>query len=135
MSKNIKVYNKKIAKLPKNSNTSELLERIKVKSSLWYVIVEQQKNDSDELHLIKCSDKGENLNIFVAQLKEQYIKNISNPELKKIISNIQVIGNGGFSVIKNIPDVNISLTKEGKSYDKKILQMIMDDLISLLAKK
>lgn len=115
----------KIAKMPDNTMASKsvnFLENIKVsKQKLWYILIQKQ---SDELQMIKYNNKlGVNMNNFVEKLKEYYEH---NEEIKEHIKNLDIDGNDKFSIIKNIPNVNIK--------DKKLISIITEDLIKLLYK-
>lgn len=115
----------KVARLPKDTDAKKFLENIKIpKNDLWYVLVEKQDN---ELHMVKYNQEGVNANQFVAELKMHYLKHFENKEkIKKLIDQIQVVGNDNFSIIKNVPDVKIG--------DKKLVTRITEDLIKLLKK-
>lgn len=118
----------KVAKFPKNVKASKalnFLENVKVsKKSIWYLMVEKQDN---ELQMVKYNYKeGVDLNKFVNELKTYYLKKYSNPKLKQLIESIKVDGNDKYSMIKNIPLVEV----EGK----KLITRITEDLIRLLSK-
>jgi hypothetical protein len=112
-----------VIKLPNDSNVVKVMENIKIpRNKLWYVLVEKQDN---ELHMVKYNKQGVNANKFIADLKAFYINMYKDVEgIKDHFENIQVVGNENFSIIKNIPDVQI----EGK----KLISKITKDLITLL---
>lgn len=120
--KNVKLYDK-VAVMPKDvkaSNSINFLEKIRIsKQKLWYIIIEKQEN---ELQTIKYNNKvGVNLKIFTEELKKYY-KN--NPLMKEHIEHLIVEGSDKFSMIKNIPNVEIN--------GKKLITILMEDLIKLL---
>jgi len=114
----------KIAKMPKNvkaSSSLSFLERIKIsKQKLWYIIIE--KEESNQLTTIKYNNRvGVNLKEFVEELKKYYQK---NPEMTDHISKLIIEGNDKFSVIRDVPDVEIK--------GIKLMTILMNDLIRLL---
>jgi hypothetical protein len=116
----------KVAKMPKNvkaKNAYNFLENIKVsKKKLWYILIEKDEN---ELQCIKYNNKmGVNLKEFVEQIKEYHKK---DEQLFEHIKNLTIEGNDKFSVIKNIPDVDV---KPGK----KMITFLTEELIQLLYK-
>jgi len=116
----------KVAKMPKNSKASQslsFLEKIKIsKQKLWYIIVENQHENSDEIKMIKYNNKkGFNLKLFVDNLKEFYMK---NEQLSQYIAKLEIDGNENFSIIRNIENVEVD--------GKKLVTIIMEDLIKLL---
>jgi len=118
----------KVAKFPKNTKASKaynFLENVKVsKKSIWYIMVEKDA----ELQMLKYNYKeGVDLNKFVNELKSYYIsKNKGNKSICEAISKISVDGNDKYSMVKNIPLLEI----EGK----KMITKITEDLIKLLSK-
>jgi hypothetical protein len=121
----------KVAKFPNKTRASSainFLENIKIsKSSIWYLLVEKQEN---ELQMVKYNNKaGVDMDKFVLELKGFYIKQWAkkDPKLAKLIESIEVGGKKEFSVIRNIPNVEI----EG---GKKLITKITEDLIKLLSK-
>jgi hypothetical protein len=121
----------RVAKFPKKtkaSNALNFLENVKIsKSSIWYLLVEKQEN---ELQMVKYNNKvGVDMDKFVLELKGFYIKkwSKSDPKLAKLIESIEVGGKKEFSVIRNIPNVQV----EG---GKKLITKITEDLIRLLSK-
>lgn len=113
----------KIAKFPKNTkakNAYNFLENIKVsKSKLWYILIEKEDTG---LQVIKYNNKlGFNLYDFVNKLKDYYS---TNETLSPYIDELIIEGEDRFSVIKNIPDVEID--------GKKFITILMNDLIKLL---
>jgi hypothetical protein len=119
----------KVAKFPKNIKASKaynFLENVKVsKKSIWYIMVEKQDN---ELQMIKYNYKeGVDLSKFVNELKTYYVKKYSkNKEICKLVENIKVDGNDKYSMVKNIPLVEVD--------GKKMITKITEDLIKLLSK-
>lgn len=114
----------KIAKMPDNVRASKsinFLENIKVsKQKLWYILIQKQDN---ELQMIKYNNRfGVNMNIFVEKLRIYYE---NNKFISEYIKNLQIDGNDKFSIIKNIPDVDID--------GKKLISIITEDLIKLLS--
>ena len=118
----------KVAKFPKNTKASKaynFLENVKVsKKSIWYIMVEKD----NELQMVKYNVKeGVDLNKFVNELKTYYIsKSKGNKALCESISKISVDGNDKYSMVKNIPNVDID--------GKKVITKITEDLIKLLSK-
>ena len=119
---NIHFYGK-VAKMPKNSKAAQsytFLEKIKIsKQKLWYILIEKQDN---ELQMIKYNNKkGFNLKVFVDNLKNYYA---TNESMKEYIDGLEIDGNDKFSIIKNIPNVEIG--------GKKLISILAEDLIKLL---
>lgn len=119
-------FHGKVAKMPKNTKAKSaynFLENIKVsKKKLWYILIEKDEN---ELQCIKYNNKmGVNLRVFVEQLRDYHKK---NEDLCEKINMLKIEGNDKFSIIKNIPDVEI---KEGK----KMITFLTEELIQLLYK-
>jgi len=118
----------KVAKFPKNVKASKaynFLENVKVsKKSIWYIMVEKD----NELQMVKYNYKeGVDLNKFVNELKTYYIsKNKQNVAVCEAISKISVDGNDKYSMVRNIPFIEV----EGK----KMITKITEDLIKLLSK-
>jgi hypothetical protein len=119
----------KIAKFPKNTKASKaynFMENVKVsKKSIWYLMVEKQDN---ELQLVKYNVKeGVDLTKFVNELKAYYIsKYVGQRNVCEAINKISIDGNDKYSIIKNIPSVEVD--------GKKIISKISEDLINLLSK-
>lgn len=118
----------KVAKMPKNTKAKSaltFLENIKVsKKKLWYILIEKDEN---ELQCIKYNNKmGVNLKLFIEDLKE-YNKN-QDQILYEHMQNLKIEGNQLFSIIKNIPDIEI---KPGK----KLITFLTEELIQLLKDK
>jgi hypothetical protein len=118
----------KIAKFPKGVKASKaynFMENVKIsKKSIWYIMVEKYQ----ELQLVKYNHKeGVDLNQFVNELKSYYLtKNKFSRSICESISKISVDGNDKYSIIKNIPTIDID--------GKKIITKITEDLIKLLSK-
>ena len=116
-------FNGKIAKFPKNTkvkNAFFFLENIKVsKNKLWYILIEK---DNNGLQIVKYNNKsGYDLNKFIIEMKNFYSK---NEKLSAYISELVIDGEDKFSVIRNIPDVEID--------GQKLITIITSDLIKLL---
>lgn len=124
----VKFYGK-VAKFPKKvkaSNAYNFLEKVKIsKNSIWYILVEKQDN---ELQMVKYNyQKGVDLSNFVNELKNFYLsKYPKGSNISRLVENITVGGNDKFSVIQNIPQIEI----EGR----KMVSRITEDLIKLLSK-
>jgi len=118
----------KVAKFPKNTKASKaynFLENVKVsKKSIWYIMVEKD----NELQMVKYNYKeGVDLNKFVNELKTYYIsKNKGNKSICEAISKMSVDGNDKYSMIRNIPLVDVG--------GKKLITKVTEDLIKLLSK-
>lgn len=118
----------KVAKFPRNTKASKaynFLENVKVsKKSIWYIMVEKQDS---ELQMVKYNYKeGVDLNKFVNELKSYYLKKYStNSNVVSLIEKISVDGNDKYSMVKNIPPVEV----EGR----KMISIITEDLIRLLS--
>ena len=118
----------KVAKFPKNTKASKaynFLENVKVsKKSIWYIMVEKD----NELQMVKYNVKeGVDLNKFVSELKTYYIaKSKGNKSICESISKMIVDGNDKYSMIRNIPLVEID--------GKKLITKVTEDLIKLLSK-
>lgn len=119
----------RVAKFPRNVKASKaynFLENVKVsKKSIWYIMVEKQDN---ELQMVKYNYKeGVDLSKFVNELKTYYVKKYSNNEnICKLVEKIEVDGNDKYSMVKNIPLVELD--------GKKMITKITEDLIKLLSK-
>ena len=123
--KKLELYGK-VAKFPKNAKAGKaisFLESIKVsKKKLWYILIEKDEN---ELQCIKYNNKmGVNLKVFVEQMKDYHKK---DKQLYEHIQNLKIEGNDKFSIIKNIPDIEV---KSGK----KLITFLTEELIQLLYK-
>lgn len=123
MSQNNVNFIGKVVKFPKNtkaSNAYNFLENIKVsKKKLWYILIEK---DQDGLQVIKYNNKmGFNLKDFVNELKKHYMK---DELIREQIEKLVIEGEDKFSIIKNIPDVEIN--------GKKLITILANDLIKLL---
>jgi hypothetical protein len=119
----------KVARFPKNVKASKaynFLENVKVsKKSIWYIMVEKQDS---ELQMVKYNVKeGVDLTKFVGDLKTYYIKKYNTEDkVKKLIESIYVDGNDKYSMIKNIPTIELD--------GRKLITKITEDLIKLLSK-
>lgn len=119
----------KVAKFPKNikaSNAYNFLENVKVsKKSIWYIMVEKQDN---ELQMVKYNyNEGVDLSQFVNNLKSYYLKKYTkNEKISKLIERIEVGGNDKYSMVKNIPLIEVD--------GKKMITKITEDLINLLSR-
>lgn len=119
----------KVAKFPKNIKASKaynFLENVKVsKKSIWYIMVEKMDN---ELQMVKYNYReGVDLAKFVNDLKVYYTKKYSkDKKITEAISKIVVDGNDKYSMVKNIPLLEID--------GKRMITRITEDLIKLLSK-
>lgn len=123
--KKVEFYGK-VAKMPRKTKAKSaynFLENIKAsKSKLWYILIEKDEN---ELQCIKYNNKcGVNLTLFVEQMKDYYAK---DEHYFKYIDALKIEGNDNFSIIKNIPDVEIQP-------GKKMITFLTENLIQLLYK-
>ena len=134
MGNNVSMYGK-IAKFPKNTKAKSaynFLTNLKISSrKLWYFIIEKEivsvdgKNKAQEIQLIKYNNKnGINSDAFIEILKKEYPV---DTELGKYINNLIIDSEENFSVIRNIPDVEIG--------GKKLINIISEDIIRLLYDK
>lgn len=118
----------KIAKFPKNVKASKayaFLENVKIpKGKVWYILVEKQDT---ELQMVKYNRvEGVNLQQFISELKTYYLKKYAdNPEIVKAMSQLEVVGEDKFSIIRNISKIKID--------GKLLVTKITEDLIRLLA--
>lgn len=130
MNNDVNFYGK-VAQFPKNvkaQSAYNFLTNIKIsKKKLWYFIIEKDnESENKDLQLIKYNNKeGINCSMFLEQLKEYY-KN--NEEIKPYLEQLVIDKKGEekFSIIKNIPNVEIN--------NKKLISIITEDLIKLLYK-
>lgn len=119
----------KVAKFPKNIKASKaynFLEAVKIsKKSIWYIMVEKDEN---QLQLVKYNNReGVDLNKFVNELKTYYItKYKGNQSVCESISNIAVDGNDKYSMVRNVPPIELD--------GKKLITKITEDLIKLLSR-
>jgi hypothetical protein len=114
----------KVAKMPRNikaKNAYNFLENIKVdKKKLWYILIEKDEN---ELQCIKYNNKmGVDLTSFVKELAVYYKK---DSFISGFIEKLIIEGNDKFSIIKNIPDVEVTP-------GKKMISFLTENLIQLL---
>ena len=119
----------KVAKFPKNtkaSNAYNFLENVRIsKKKLWYFIIEKDVDEAgQELQMIKYNNKkGVDCTKFLNELKDYY----SHDEyMKSLIEKLVIDGNNSFSIIRNIPDVEIN--------GEKLINKLTKDLIKLLYK-
>lgn len=117
----------KVARFPKNvkaSNAYNFLENTKMsKSSIWYILVEKEDN---ELQMVKYNrNEGVDLKKFTEDLKKFYIDNIEDTKYISLIESIYVDGTDKFSMIRNIPEIEVN--------GKKMISKITEDLIKLLS--
>jgi hypothetical protein len=103
----------------------------------WYMITEKYNdNKGNQIHLIKWNQNGVNANSFVEALKKRYIDISSDAKMKDLFEKIRVVGNDKFSIIENIPNVEIvdrSVVNGKEVCEKKTLvSKITADLIKLL---
>lgn len=82
----------------------------------------------NELQMVKYNyKKGVDLNKFINELKSYYIsKNKGNKIICEHISKIAIDGNDKYSMIRNIPLLELD--------GKKLITKITEDLIKLLSK-
>lgn len=135
--KTAKVFGK-VVKLPKNTDVVKFMDNIKIpRNKHWYLITEKEiDNEGNQLHLVKYNQEGINSLSFVAQLKEHYIKSTDDENMKKLFESIKIVGNDKFTIIKNIPNIEIMdiVTENNKSVEvkKNLISKITSDLIKLL---
>lgn len=128
----------KVVKLPKNSDVVKFMENIKIpKNKYWYLVTEKSLNEEgNQVHIIKYNQDGVDTNTFVSQLKAHYINNTTDEKMKKMFECIRVVGNDKFSIIKDIPDIDvidiITENNQKKEVSKKLVSKITADLIKLL---
>jgi len=113
----------KIVKFPskiKPSVSIVMLENNNIsKDKLHYII---SKQTLDSLVILKYNEKAEmKLTEFVNTLIGYYKR---NPQLKTSFDKILVEGNESYSIIKNIPNIQLG--------DRKMIDVLNDDLIKLL---
>jgi len=128
--KNVDFYGK-VAKFPKNTKAQKaynFLENIKIpKNKLWYFIIEKEvvlkdADNYEELQVIKYNNKeGVDCAKFVEALKTYYA---DDELISEHIKDLTIDGNDKFSVIRNIPNVEV--------YGKKLISILTEDLIKLL---
>jgi len=115
-----------------NGKVAKFLDNYKPSDA--YSLLESNNHSKDDLHfmIIEQTDKSllvlkynENhelkLKEFVDNLVSYYRR---NPQLDKLFSEIVVEGNDVFSIIKNVPQIELN--------GKKVLQILNDDLMNLL---
>ena len=120
----------KVAKFPKNTKASKaynFLENVKIsKKKLWYFIIEKDTvtDANQELQMIKYNNKkGVDCTKFLNELKRYYDK---DEQMYQIIEKLVIDGNDNFSIIRNIPNIEIN--------GEKIINKLTKDLIKLLYK-
>lgn len=122
----------KVATFPKNTSAKKafnFLENIKItKKKLWYFIIEKEiiekDNKYEELQVIKYNNKeGVNCKTFVESLKIHYK---DNEIMSEHINHLIIDGADSFSIIRNIPNIEID--------GKKLISIITENLIQLLYK-
>src|SRR6478735_5136230 len=124
----------KVLELEKNTDVAKFMENIKIpRNKHWYLITEKEINEEGkELHLVKYNMEGINTLQFVSQLKEHYIKSTQDEKMKQLFEAIRVIGNDKFTIIKNIPNIEIkeSILENNKLVEikKTLLSKITSDL-------
>lgn len=128
---NVNIYGK-VAKFPKGVKASKAynflynLKDPKIKTGIWYLMVEKQDN---ELQMIRYHQKkGVNLSEFINELKKYYIEKYKkNTKIVEAITKIELGGDddGNFSAIRNIPAIKV-----GK---RKLISLITEDLIKILS--
>lgn len=129
----------KVVKLPKNTDIVNFMENVKIaRDKHWYLLTEKEVDveTGKQLHLVKYNKEGVNANEFITQLKKHYIDTTTDENMKSLFFNIKVVGNDKFSVIKNIPDIEISDIVSENNKDitvkKSLISKITTDLIKLL---
>lgn len=126
--KKVEIYGK-IAKFPKDTKASEAYsfidknKDIKVKSTIWYMLIEKQ---SDKLQMVRFDlKKGVNMNAFVTDLKKYYIDRYKdNTQIVEAFNALEVCGTDKFSTISNIQQIDVD--------GKKLITRIVEDLVKLL---
>lgn len=113
----------KVAKFPKNVKAKSaytFLENIKISNKkLWYVLIEK---DQSGLQILKYNNsEGYDLFKFVTELKGYYM---NNPLMCEYVEELKIDGEDKFSIIYNIPDVEIN--------GVKFINILTNDLIRLL---
>lgn len=128
----------KVVELPKNTDVVNFMEKIKIpRNKHWYLLTEKEMTEEgNQVHLVKYNQEGVNANSFISDLKAHYIKTSTTSEMKTMFESIKVVGNDKFSIIKNIPDIEIVdvVTENGvqKEIKKTLVSKITSDLIKLL---
>ena len=127
---NVNFYGK-VAKFPKNTkakNAFNFLENIKIsKQKLWYYIIEKDNITTEglpdiELQMIKYNNKkGVNCSKFLQDLKIYYSK---DERMTSIIEKLIIDGDQNYSIIRNIPDIEIN--------GVKVISIITKDIIKVL---
>lgn len=116
-------FNGRVVKFPNNfkpSSAYSMLESNNIsKDKLYFMIIEQSDNS---LLVVKYNEQNDLKTKEFVQNLINYYK--SNKQLYKLFDNIIVEGTDSFSLIKNIPDVDLD--------GKKLTQILNDDLMNLL---
>lgn len=119
----------KVAKFPNDVNAVtafKYLQNIKVNpNKLWYILIENQGN---ELKMVKYNQQNKtSLVKYTTALQEYYMNTFKDDEkIMESLNKIQIVGENNFSVIKNIPNIQIN-------EEQTLLCKITQDLIKLLA--
>ena len=122
----------KVAIFPKNTSAKSgftFLENVRIpKKKLWYFIIEKEiisdDKEFEELQIIKYNNRnGVNCKSFVETLTDFYKQ---DEQMYEHIKNLVIDGSEAFSVIRNIPNVEVR--------GKKLISIITQDLIKLLYK-
>ena len=136
--KTAKTYGKVVV-FPNNTNLAKCMENVKIpRNKHWYFISHKETDEfGTQLHVVKHNAEGVDCNQFVAQLKQTYIKTTTDDKTKKMFESISIVGNDKFSVIKNIPDIEIvdyvvEANGTKREVKKSLLSIITSDLIKLL---
>ena len=127
-------FHGKVAKFPKNTKASKaynFLEKVKItRNKIWYFIIEKEIVSDDksgtarELQVIKYNNKqGVDCAKFIDALKKYYSNDAT---MATYINNLKIDGNENFSIIRNIPNVDVN--------GKKLINILSEDLIKLLYK-
>ena len=116
-------FDGKIVEMPskiKPSVSIVILENNKISKDKLHYIISKQTNDT--LVVLKYNEKAEiKLTEFVNTLITFYSK---NENLKNLFDKIVVEGNDSFSIMKNIPNVNLG--------EKSLMETLSENLIKLL---
>lgn len=132
----LKAYGK-VVKLPKNGNPNSFMDEIKIpKNKYFYFIMEKSVVDGEQIHLIKWNSEGVDSINFCEQVKRHYINSTEDEKLKHMFYNMRVVGNSKFTIIDQIPNIEVIdvVQENGKSVEikKSLVSKIQSDLIKLL---